>query len=126
MGISYGILFRREAPNLASGIAWGLVYGLIGWFVGPLTLFPIALKNGQLWTAPAIDAQFPALVGHLIYGSVAAAAFWLLERRHSDWLLLDPRLAAREERLRRPLGTSAPALWLFVLGMGVLLPILLS
>jgi uncharacterized membrane protein YagU involved in acid resistance len=126
MGVSYGILFQREAPNLASGIAWGLVYGLIGWFVGPLTLFPIALKTGGLWTAAATEAQFPAMVGHLIYGSVAAAAFWLLERRHSDWLLLDPRIAAREERLRRPLGTAAPALWLFVLGMGVLLPILLA
>ncbi len=125
VGISYGILFRREAPNLASGIAWGLVYGLIGWFAGPLTLFPLLLKRA-IWTPADAETQFPAMVGHLIYGAVAAAAFWFLERRHNDWLLLDPRIAAREERLRRPVGTAAPALWLFVLGMGVLLPILLA
>ena len=125
VGMSYGLLFQREAPNLASGIAWGLVYGLIGWYAGPLTLLPIALK-GSLWSASYAETQFPALVGQLIYGSVAAAAFWLLERRHNEWLLLDPRIAARELRLRRPVGTAAPALWLFVLGMGVLLPILLA
>jgi uncharacterized membrane protein YagU involved in acid resistance len=126
LGVSYGLLFQREAPNLASGIAWGLVYGLMGWYIGPLTLFPIALGNASLWVPAVAEAQFPAMIGHLIYGAMAGAAFWLLERRHNEWLLLDPRIAAREERLRRPFGTAAPALWLFVLGMGVLLPILLA
>jgi len=98
---------------------------MIGWFAGPLTLLPL-LKGVPLWTPAEDQAQFPALVGHLIYGAVAAAAFWMLEKRHNEWLLLDPRIAAREERLRRPIGTSAPALWLFVLGMGVLLPVLLA
>jgi uncharacterized membrane protein YagU involved in acid resistance len=126
LGVSYGLLFQREAPNLASGICWGLVYGLIAWYAGPLTLFPIFMHDPGLWTGAAAEAQFPAMVGHLIYGAVAAAAFWLLERHHNQWLLLDPRIAAREERLRRPLGTAAPALWLFVLGAGVLLPILLG
>ena len=125
LGVTYGLLFYREAPNLASGIAWGLCYGLIGWFIGPLTLLP-ASQGAPLWTQAQAREQFPSMVGQLIYGAIAAAAFWSLERRHNDWLLLDPRIAAREARLRRPVGTAAPALWLFVLGMGVLLPILLA
>lgn len=126
IGMSFGALFRHEAPDLRSGVVWGLVYGLTWWFFGWLTLYPILLGRGVTWDASAAAAAMPGLVGHLTYGATTALIFFLMERRHHEWLVLDPRLAVREARRQRPIGSPAPALWLLVLGLGVLLPIMLG
>lgn len=126
IGMTFGLLFEHEAPTTGAAIAWGLVYGLAWWFLGWLTLFPAALGRPLGWSIAAVAAVFPSLIGHLLYGGFTAGIFRLLERRHDAWLLLDLRLAARAARLRRPAGTPAPALWCFVLGLGVALPVLLS
>jgi hypothetical protein len=126
VGMSYGLLFRREASSLGLGVAWGWMFGVICWYLGPLTLSPVILHGSFDWTTRAADPLLPSLMGYLIYGATTAFTFLVLERRYAHWLLLDPRTAARELRRTRPVGTPAPALWMFVLGLGVLLPILLS
>jgi len=123
--MTYGRLFRYESPALAAGAAWGSVYGLVWWFVGPLTLLPTLLGQPLPWNSQAIGTALPTLVGHLAFGALTGTAFYLLERRERAWADVDPRIAERERKRRRRVGTPAPAVWLFDLGMGVFALLLL-
>jgi hypothetical protein len=126
LGMVYGLLFRHEAPTVAWGVLWGNTFGLIWWYLGPMTLLPLILTGQCDWTSAAASQLLPSLLGHLIFGGVMAWVFFLLERRHTRWLLADPKSATGELRRQRPAGTPAPALWLFALSLGILLPILLG
>jgi uncharacterized membrane protein YagU involved in acid resistance len=134
IGATYGLLFRREAATAGAALAWGLVYGLAWWFLGPLTLLPVLLGAGIQWSPAAALAAYPSLLGHLAYGGVTALVYQLLAGRHDPMLQSLRRRAdsPRGAKRRRPpdlapvAGTPAPALWALVLLAAVLLPLILS
>src|SRR6267378_632266 len=126
IGMTYGLLFRDEASAPGDATTWGCLFGLIWWYLGPMTLLPLLLTGVCDWSTDAAAALLPSLLGHLIYGAVTALIFFLFDRRYTRSLLLKPRPSPRELRRLRPVGTPAPALWLFALSLGVLLPILLG
>ena len=126
IGTSYGLLFRDEASNLGMAVGWGWLFGLIWWYIGPLTLLPLTIAGEIDWRVSAASALLPSLLGHLIYGASTAVVFYILERRYTDRHIVDPRMAARELRRLRPVGTPAPALWFLALGLGLAIPSLLA
>lgn len=121
IGMSYGRLFRYESPNLGAGIMWGIIYGQIWWFAGPLTLLPMLTGDPLTWTISSVLDALPWLVGHYLYGGLTGAGFYLLERRRKAWARVNTRIAAHERRRQRYVGTPAPAVWVIVLGMCALL-----
>ncbi|MFB6284272.1 MAG: hypothetical protein ABEK59_10135 [Halobacteria archaeon] len=125
IGMIYGVLYRYESPNLGTAVLWGFVYGVIWWYVGILTLLPEIITGQATWTHQAIDIGMPLLIGQMIYGSLTAAIFYIFEYREKAWATVDPNAKATEEIRRRKVGTSAPAVWMYSLGMGVFVLLLL-
>jgi uncharacterized membrane protein YagU involved in acid resistance len=124
IGASYGILFRRETYTYGAGLSWGLIYGVVWWFLGPLTLMPVFLGGGVQWKLASALAAYPSLIGHLAYGAGTALVFhWLTLRDDLEVETLGWRKQVKKRRLP---GTPAPALWVFVLFMTTSLLLLFS
>ena len=126
LGATYGVLFRRECPTPGAAVAWGFVYGFLAWIAMPITLIPLWRGDACRWSADAAGERLPALIGYLLLGATIGLLWAVQARKHRAWLLLDPRFANLEALHQRPEGTAAPALWLLVLGLGVLLPVILG
>ena len=80
VGAGFGLLMWHQHPTAGEMLFWGLTYGILWWFLGPLTLMPILLGDAPLWTIGTAQAAFPSLLGHLWYGASTAVALTALLR----------------------------------------------
>ncbi|MFI5716151.1 hypothetical protein [Nocardia sp. NPDC051750] len=127
IGITYAVFFRGRSFDAASGVGWGVSYGFLWWVLGNLTLLPLLLGSAPDWSASALAASFPSLVGHVAYGAVLGIVYQRLEQRVAPWYLTRSR-AARERVLARyeqVLGT-APALWSLIVFIVASIPVFVA
>src|SRR5947207_11573107 len=86
IGASFGALFRYQPGASAATIGSGVLYGLLWWILGPLTLGALAQGRAPTWSLAEAEANFPGLVGHLFYGGLTGLLFHALVslylRRH--------------------------------------------
>lgn len=81
IGAFFVPLFGRFSSDKARGIAFGLVYGVIWWFLGPLILMPLALGMGTMLTAEGMRMALPSLMGHLVFGGILGILYPVFAKR---------------------------------------------
>jgi len=127
IGSTFGLFFQRESQSFGNGLGWGILYGLVWWLVGANTLFNVLLHQPVDWSREAVAANYPSLVGHLLYGAGLGLFFQHLARRTKIGRSTSRgRAAAPQSPGRGASGQTASALWVVTLVLGVLLPLLFA
>lgn len=72
IGISFGLLFQRDAQRPGVGLLWGINYGLLWWVIGPLTLMPwlLGVRQPVVWSLNVAQNFVASLIAHLLYGAL--------------------------------------------------------
>ena len=76
-GTAFAAISRYQPESYATAIAFGVVFGLLLWIIGPLTVRPLLEGASPTWSATAASEAFPSLVGHMMYGAVTGLGFHL-------------------------------------------------
>lgn len=78
IGFGYGLLSTVVAPRLAPNLGLGVAYGLVWWILGPLLIMP-AVMGMSLFTIN--QGTLMSLVGHLLYGAITGVVAALVVQR---------------------------------------------
>ena len=78
LGAGFGVLFRYQPQGYAGTLSNGLLFGLLLWILGPLTLYPPLRGTGPGWSAAEASDAFPALISYLLFSGLLAIGFHIL------------------------------------------------
>ena len=78
VGSGLGLLVWHQRSGAGETFIWGLGYGALWWFLGPLTLTPVVLRGTVAWDVSAAQAAFPSLLALLVYGATAGVTLAIL------------------------------------------------
>jgi uncharacterized membrane protein YagU involved in acid resistance len=127
IGMSYGLLFQRQSFDPGSALGWGISYGFLWWLLGSLTLLPVFLGGAPQWSLEAATAAFPALIGHIAYGAGLGITFYILEIRDRPWWVSRSQAESARLNMRKEgILSSAPAVWVLVVVIAIILPVTLG
>jgi uncharacterized membrane protein YagU involved in acid resistance len=125
VGVSFGLLFQDEMETVGSALMWGLCYGLLWWFIGPLTLMPSLLGLPLHWSLQTALGAYPSLIGHLVYGAVTAVTSFYFAQR-LDPFANRPSATSVQDSGKYRYATGIGVVWAFLTLLGVILPLLMS
>ncbi|MBI3975574.1 MAG: hypothetical protein HY334_04200 [Armatimonadetes bacterium] len=80
LGAGFGVLVWHQRAGAGETLFWGLTYGALCWFLGPLTLMSLWLLGFLAWDLHSAQEAFPSLLGYLLYGGVTGLTLALIRR----------------------------------------------
>jgi len=82
IGVGFSLTLGKCTTDVGKGLSYGLLYGVIWWLLGPLTLMPLfmGMGLGVNWNLVAATKMLPSLGGHLLYGGILGVVSFLLRR----------------------------------------------
>ena len=75
IGAVFGFVFGSLIRTYGQGAAWGLLYGVVWWVLGPLVLMPLMLGMGLQVGMALAPPMLMSLGGHLIYGLLTGLVY---------------------------------------------------
>jgi NADH dehydrogenase len=77
-GAAFAVVFRYQPESPALFASGGLLFGLLWWIVGPLTIAPMWDGHLPTWSVRDAAAGFQTFVGDILYGALLGVGFYTL------------------------------------------------